>query len=131
VSTRRRVQPFAFREFGADVVRARLAVDIRDEDRPAEKPALDHDLDAVAVVVERRHRVRQLPDLPVLRVEDVRAVRLVEDALEMFGADQATRDLGLLQQDRGDAFPGELVGQRAAGQAGADDQYAGHRTSQG
>ena len=83
-----------------DLVAARLRFDVREEDRPVQDLALHHDVDPVPVVVERCHRVRELPDLAVLGVEDVRAVRLVEHALHVLGPNQATRDSSALEQHR-------------------------------
>ena len=77
--------------------------------------ALDHDVDPVAVRAKRRHRVRQLPDLGVLGVEDVRAVRLVEHALHVLGADQAAGHFGALEEGRLDPFLSQAPGHGASG----------------
>ena len=70
----------ALLELSLDLVAACLGLDVGEQDRPVEHLALDDDVDPMAVGTERRHRVRELPDLLVLGVEDVRAVRLVEHA---------------------------------------------------
>ena len=51
-------------------------------------------------------------------------MRLVEDAAQVLGADEAARDRQALQDGGRDALPGQAVGERAGGQAAADDQDA-------
>jgi hypothetical protein len=70
-------------ELAVDLLRVGLAIDVREEDWPVEHLPVGEDVDAVAVGPEWRHLVRELPHLLVLRVEDVRTVRLVEHALQV------------------------------------------------
>ena len=120
------VQALPLLQLTQDLVAARLRFDVREEDRPVQDLALHHDVDPVAVIVERRHRVRELPDLTVLGVEDVRPVRLVEHALDLLRPDQAARDPGPFEQHRLDAVAREAVGEGAAGQSGPHDQDSAH-----
>jgi hypothetical protein len=120
------VDAAALLEFGLDLLAPRLAVDVGDQDRPVEELALDVNVDAMAVVVEGRHRIGQIPHLLVLGVKDVRAMGLVEHAAQVLRADKPSRHLGALEQYRADALAGQAVGECAAGQASADDEYGRH-----
>jgi hypothetical protein len=62
-------------------------------------------------------------------MKDVRAVRLVEDALHVLGADEPARHLCPLEEDGLHALACHAVGQRAAGETGADDQDGWQRES--
>ena len=74
------------------------------------------------VGTERGHRVREVPDLLVLGVEDVRAVGLVEDARHVLGSDQAARHGCAFEQHALDALAGQAVRNGAAREAGTDDE---------
>ena len=119
-----RVDMGALGELGADLVAARLAVEVGHQDGPVEDLAVGQDVDAVAVAVERRHGVGELPHLLVLGVEDVRPVGLVEDALEVGGAHEAAGDRRALEHGGGHALAGQRVSERAPREPAADDEDA-------
>src|SRR3954452_18361793 len=74
----------------------------------------------MAVGTKRRHRVREIPDLAILGVEDVRAVRLVEHATHVLGADQPAGHFGPLEDHALNARLRQLVAERRSGQSSAD-----------
>jgi hypothetical protein len=119
-----RIDTLPIGELPVDLRRVRLPVDVGDQDRPVEDLPGRQDVDSVPVRPKRGHLVRELPDLLVLRMEDVRAVRLVEDAVHVLRADQPAGDVGALQQHAADTLSRQAVRHGTAGEAGSDNEHA-------
>ena len=76
----------------------------------------------VGVSVEHRKPVDVVPHFPVVGVEDVRAVAVDVDALDLLGVDVAGDVGALVHHQAVPAGGGGLAGKDRAEQAGADDQ---------
>jgi len=117
-----RVHAAARVELRPNLISPALAAEVRGEDRPVEEASLDKDRDAVSIVVEWRHLVCKTPDLVVVGVEDVGAMRFVEHSVEMLGADEPAGYGGALVHDHAHPVLSEAVSDRAAGEPCADDE---------
>jgi hypothetical protein len=65
------VDMLAFHELLTNLLTAGLPVEVRNTDGPVQQLIFDHDVYAMAIIVEWRQLIRQAPDLSVLGVKNV------------------------------------------------------------